>query len=67
MNFLFNTHPRVATAQLMVSVSLAVIDAYGKSYTAIAKEFDVVKTPQLGCKCMAQIRSADLLQFGFQH
>ena len=42
---LSNTHPRVATAQLMVSVFLAVIDAYGKSYTAIAKFFDVVKTP----------------------
>ena len=40
VNFLFNAHPRAAT----VNVSLAIIDACGISYTAIAKEFDVAKS-----------------------
>ena len=44
VNFLYNAHPRAARAALTVSVSLAIIDACGKSYTAIAKEFDVAKS-----------------------
>ena len=46
MNILFNAHPRAAMAAngKRAVLSLAIIDACGKSCTAIAKEFDVAKS-----------------------
>ena len=46
VNFLFNAHPRAATTASgkRTVLSLAIIDACGKSYTAIAKEVDVAKS-----------------------
>ena len=55
MNFLFNAHPRAATAAngKHAILSLAIIDACGKSYTAIASGN---KSP-IGCICIIHVPS----------